>query len=77
MTRVIEEAPTGPDWQRLEDDVVERIRALAAVMSEAHDAPDELKRKLWTDLVEPNVRLLAEFCVNVEIEDAEPTDQAR
>lgn len=59
-----------PDWQRLEDDVVERIRALAAVMSDAHDAPDELKLKLWTDLVEPNVRLLAEFCANVEIEDA-------
>ena len=47
------------------------IRALAATMSDKCDAPDELKAKIYTDLVLPNVRLLAEFCTCVALSDAE------
>ena len=59
------------DWEYLEGEVTERIRALAATMSDKCDAPDELKAKIYTDLVLPNVRLLAEFCTCVALSDAE------
>jgi len=54
------------DWAKLERDVVLRIRALAAFDS----LPDnDTKRKLWNDVVLPNVRLLGEFCCNVQVEE--------
>jgi hypothetical protein len=56
---------TTPNWERLKIDVRERIDALAMTMSDKCNAPPELKAKLWTDLVLPNVRLLSEFCANV------------
>ena len=59
-----------PDWAAIEGDVVERIRALAATMSDTCDAPAELKAKIWSDLIQPNVELLAEFCANITFEDA-------
>jgi hypothetical protein len=55
------------DWKRLERDVVERIRALAA-FDEA-EMPDDVRAKLWNDVVMPNLRLLAEFCVNVRVDE--------
>lgn len=58
----------GADWARLERDVVERIRILAAASSRL-GGPSELRAKVLRDLVLPNVRLLAEFCTNVRIED--------
>jgi hypothetical protein len=62
------------DWEYLEAEVTERIRALAATMGDKCDAPAELKAKLYADLIQPNVRLLAEFCTNVAFtdEDREP-----
>jgi hypothetical protein len=57
-----------PNWENLEAQVVERIRALAIVMK--CDEPNELQAKIYTDLVLPNVRLLAEFCTSVSLEDA-------
>jgi len=60
---------TAPDWKRLKIDVRERIDALAATMSDMCNAPPELKAKLYTDLVLPNVRLLSEFCANVTFDD--------
>ena len=61
---------TTPNWERLKIDVRERIDALAATMGDRCNAPPELKAKLWTDLVLPNVRLLSEFCANVTFDDA-------
>ena len=58
-----------PNWERLKIDVRERIDALAATMSDRCNAPPELKSKLWTDLVRPNVKLLAEFCSNVTFDE--------
>lgn len=59
---------SAPDWNRLEADVVVRIRLLRAT-SEKLDAPAELREAIWRDLVMPNLRLLAEFCVNVDVHD--------
>lgn len=57
--------------ERLKIDVRERIDALAAAtMSDRCNAPPELKAKLWTDLVRPNVKILVEFCSNVTFDDA-------
>lgn len=54
------------DWAQLERAVVLRIRALAAFDT----LPDnDTKRKLWNDVVLPNVRLLGEFCCNVQVEE--------
>lgn len=70
-----------PDWDRLEADVVIRIRALRALCGhwEMDDtmvtAPllgDWLKRHMWKDMVLPNVRLLAEFCSSVKVHEEEP-----
>lgn len=58
-----------PDWNRLERDVVLRIRALAAICSDKLDAPEDLRAAIYRDLVLPNVRLLAEFCSAVRIDD--------
>ena len=60
---------TAPNWERLKIDVRERIDALAAIMSDRCNAPPELKAKLYTDLVLPNIRLLSEFCANVTFDD--------
>jgi len=60
---------TAPNWERLKIDVRERIDALAATMSDRCNAPSELKAKLYTDLILPNVRLLSEFCANVTFDD--------
>jgi len=60
----------APDWERLKIDVRERIDALAATMDGRCNAPPELKAKLWSDLIRPNVKLLAEFCSNVSFDDA-------
>jgi hypothetical protein len=60
----------APNWERLKIEVRERIDALAATMSDRCNAPPELKAKLYADLILPNVRLLAEFCLNVQLEEA-------
>ena len=56
------------DWDGLERDVVMRIRVLRGITEKLTGdlrATDLIAR----DLIEPNVALLARFCINVEIED--------
>lgn len=61
----------GGNWAKLEADVLARIRALAAI-ADGLDAPAELRAKIREDLILPNVRLLAAFCANVQIDEEEP-----
>jgi hypothetical protein len=59
----------GPDWDRLIEDVTSRIAALkAAWTATAADSP-KLHAKLSADLYIPVLRLLADFCDAVDIED--------
>ena len=58
-----------PNWERLKIDVRERIDALAGIMSDRCSESPERKAKLWSDLIRPNVKLLAEFCSNVSFDD--------
>jgi len=53
------------DWAKLERDVVDRIRILSAF--DGAEMPEEVRAKIWNDVVMPNLRLLAEFCANVRI----------
>jgi hypothetical protein len=62
---------SSPDWDGLAHDVTQRIRILQAATGDKLNAPPELRNALWNDIVVPNVRLLAEFCANVEIEPEE------
>lgn len=57
------------DWDRMERDVVERIRMLKAMVMKLE--PSELNDKIADELIAPNCALLAEFCSNVKIEDLE------
>ena len=66
---VIARACPGGRWEDLEHEVVKRIRALAHMME--CDAMNEVQARLYTDLVLPNVRLLAQFCMNVTLETEE------
>jgi hypothetical protein len=66
----------NPDWDRLENDVVTRIRALRALWEhwDACEIPvvgPWLKDKVIADLVVPNLELLATFCLAVKIKDAD------
>jgi hypothetical protein len=64
--------PTTPstiDWERLEREVTDRIRVLQASLSSKVSAPPDLRDRIYQDLVIPNVRLLGEFCMNVQIEE--------
>lgn len=61
----------GPDWDRLEADVVERIRALRAIHDRL-DAPPEWRHKVRRELILPSLRLLAEFCAAVRIQEETP-----
>lgn len=54
------------NWEQIEREVVERIRALALV--EQSLADDELGDAIFRDLVVPAAKLLASFCSTVEIE---------
>lgn len=65
-----------PDWDRIESDVVTRIRALRAILEhwDACEVPvigPWLKDKVISDLVVPNLELLATFCLAVKIKDGD------
>ena len=60
--------PAATDWERLERDVILRIRMLRIVCDKL-DEPAETRERIWHDLVLPNLRLLAAFCAAVEIEE--------
>lgn len=55
------------DWPQLEEDVTARIHLLAG-MAALH-AKSALMDKIANDLILPNLRLLAQFCENIEIKD--------
>lgn len=57
------------DFANIERQVVERIRALAAVCSDKLDATDEMRSAIVRDLVLPNLALLAQFCAGVSLDD--------
>lgn len=57
------------DFTAIERQVVERIRALAAICSDRMEATDEMRSAIFRDLVLPNLTLLAQFCGGVSLED--------
>lgn len=58
----------SPDWARLRRDVCERIDYLAAAWAHTAQSP-EVHGAMVRDLYLPTVRLLAEFCECVEIDE--------
>jgi hypothetical protein len=62
------------DWQKLEHEVVKRIRMLAATATKL-DAPEEWRRKIFDDLVMPNVMLLVQFIECIEEVDVDEEDR--
>lgn len=56
-----------PNWTGLKLDVCERVDALRVVWEQTE--PPALREKLRTDLCLPCLRLLAEFCACVKIDD--------
>lgn len=64
------------DWDDLEREVVTRIRLLrmtAQGLSE-DDPLSEYHDRIANDLILPNVRLLAQFCANVNVGELEEGD---
>ena len=59
----------APAWDSLERDVVERIRILRAVEEQIYTFDVDLREPIWNDVILPNVRLLAELCAAVRIEE--------
>lgn len=57
------------DFTAIERQVVERIRALAAICSDRMEATDEMRSAIFRDLVLPNLTLLAQFCGGVSLDD--------
>lgn len=56
----------GADWDELERDVVVRIRLLRAASQKLE--ANEVNDRIAQDLFLPAIRLLAEFCLRIEIE---------
>lgn len=57
------------DFTAIERQVVERIRALAAICSDRMEATDEMRSAIFRELVLPNLTLLAQFCGGVSLDD--------
>lgn len=57
------------DFTAIERQVVERIRALAAICSDRMEATDEMRSAIFRNLVLPNLTLLAQFCFGVSLDD--------
>ena len=55
------------DWDKLEQDVVKRIRCLRAIAEKLPE--DDTKDAIVRDLIIPCVRLLAGFCTAITIEE--------
>lgn len=60
--------PETLNWERFEQEIVARIRALKVVSTQLK-APPAGREKFWDDLILPNLGLLCEFLENVEVED--------
>jgi hypothetical protein len=65
MTKM--ETLKNADWSQLEEDVVTRIRFLRSFV-EKTDA-DAVNDVIASDLILPNLALLAEFCENIDIKE--------
>lgn len=65
MTKM--ETLKNADWSQLEEDVVTRIRFLRSFV-EKTDA-DAVNDAIASDLILPNLALLAEFCENIDIKE--------
>jgi hypothetical protein len=66
----------NPYWDRLENDVITRIRALRALCEHWDDLDVPVvgpwfKEKVIADLVMPNLELLSTFCLAVKIKDTD------
>jgi|GEM_PF-4562559 len=61
------------DWHGIEKDVVERIRVLHATAKAMANPPHnvEVADKIANDLILPNMKLLATFCTNIDMDDAD------
>lgn len=55
------------DWQKVEDEVVEKIRALRDICQQSKPSP--LMDKIANEMILPCVALLGQFCVSVKIEE--------
>ena len=53
------------DWERIEQDVVSRLRLIKAMCQGIER--DELSDKIANDIVLPALSLIAEFCACVEV----------
>ena len=62
-----------PNWDQLIDDVNARIAALRACWKGTQADTPELHRMIARDVYVPALRLLAEFCAAVEIEESKVT----
>ena len=51
------------NWDGVEQEVVRKFRYLRHFLKAA---PEPLRKKVMEDLIAPNVKLLAEFCANIE-----------
>jgi len=65
----IELDATKWNWEEIERDVIQRIHVLRAAATKTE--PAEWRDKITADLIVPAMKLLAEFCQCIEIEEAE------
>lgn len=64
--------PNGPDFQRITDEVGDRLSMLGAAYYNMPD--DEGKAAIVRDLIAPACELLARFCAHVTITDEDGND---
>lgn len=63
------------NWDKLMDDVIERIAVLRACWIATENDRPETHQRIARDIYVPALRLLAEFCASVEISDEPDNDQ--
>lgn len=71
------EPPDSDFLTELKLAVCERIDLLDQLRKNSWNSPEELRIKVFTDLVLPNIELLTEFCNNIElgtVEDVEDVE---
>lgn len=69
-TKTTMAALAAADWQRMERDVVARIRLIASICKIPVEGNDyKLGDKIASDLLFPALELLGQFCGMIEIEN--------
>jgi hypothetical protein len=75
MTVTYETRCDKVDWDNLKTEVITKLEYLRMAWAASEQgAPTELHRKIVNDLYVPAIRLLAEFCACLEVDEA-PDDQ--